>query len=232
MSCRVLQGALTADVRPLFGHMDGTAAGPVIIDAIREPEPADSRSEPPAGPAPEVLELHGRIIDLERALERDVRQARDAGFREGEAAGRERSAADLQPVLERLARSLADVVTLRTRIRRDAEAELVQLSIAIARRILRRELTVDGDAMLGLVKAALEKVQSRDVCRIRVHPDHHAAASRYMDRIAHVSGVEVLSDRSLQPGDVIVETRRGDLDASIETQLGEIERGFADRLGR
>lgn len=237
MSCRVLQGALAADARPLFGSIGGILGGPVIIDvapeAHTEPEPEfDPVPILPAGPTPEVLELHSRIVDLEKAMEREVQQAREAAFQAGEAAGRQIAAGEVQPVLERLARNLADLTTLRNRIRRDTESELVQLSIAIAKRILRRELTVDADSMLGLVKAALEKVQARDVCRIRVHPDHHATVNRYMDRIASVSGVEVLSDRSLLPGDVIVETKRGDLDASIETQLAEIERGFTDRLGR
>jgi flagellar biosynthesis/type III secretory pathway protein FliH len=36
----------------------------------------------------------------------------------------------------------------------------------------------------------------------------------------------------MQCGDVIFETTHGNLDASIESQLREIERGFADRLRR
>jgi flagellar assembly protein FliH len=43
-------------------------------------------------------------------------------------------------------------------------------------------------------------------------------------------GTEIVADTALQIGDVIIETRRGDLDASLETQLREIERGFADRF--
>ena len=43
---------------------------------------------------------------------------------------------------------------------------------------------------------------------------------------------EVLTDPSCDPGSVIFETERGNLDASIETQLQEIERGLTDRLRR
>ena len=49
---------------------------------------------------------------------------------------------------------------------------MVQLSLAIARRMLRRELAVDPDALHGLVLAALEKLQAQEICRVRVHPSH------------------------------------------------------------
>jgi flagellar assembly protein FliH len=42
--------------------------------------------------------------------------------------------------------------------------------------------------------------------------------------------VEVVADSSRSPGDVIFETERGYLDASVDSQLQEIERGLADRL--
>jgi flagellar biosynthesis/type III secretory pathway protein FliH len=44
--------------------------------------------------------------------------------------------------------------------------------------------------------------------------------------------VELIADSSLQCGDVLFETAHGNLDASLESQLGEIERGLADRLRR
>jgi flagellar assembly protein FliH len=153
------------------------------------------------------------------------------GFQAGEAAGLDRGRAEINPVLERLTRGIADLSSLRGRIRQQAEADLVALSIAIARRVLRRELTVDPEAIQGLVSAALGKVQSREVRRVRVHPEFTAIVRRQIE-LNGLAGVEVSSDGALAHGDVIVETRNGDLDASIDTQLAEIQRGFADRLRR
>lgn len=218
MSCKVLaRAAQPASSRPLF-----SAAALGSCDAATTAKTAE-----PSQPG-HVAELHARIMDLEQALQTNVRQAREAGYREGEKAGRERAAAEVQPVLERLARSLSELATLRRRMRRESEQDLVALSIAIARRILRRELSVDPEAVHGVVKAALEKVQARELCRIRIHPEHAGCVRKHVE----LSGiaVEVHPDAALQPGDVIVETPRGDLDASVETQLREIERGFADRL--
>jgi flagellar assembly protein FliH len=172
------------------------------------------------------------LAALERECERREQAARSAGLAEGEAAGRGRAAAELQPVLQRLARSIEEIGHLRARLRREAEADMLQLSLAIARRVLRREMAVDPDAMHGLVLGALEKLQSREICRVRVHPSHAAQLSAWLLPLAGAGPIEVVADASREPGDVIFETARGNLDASVDSQLREIERGLADRLRR
>jgi flagellar biosynthesis/type III secretory pathway protein FliH len=37
-----------------------------------------------------------------------------------------------------------------------------------------------------------------------------------------------VEDATLAPGSVLIDSSRGVLDASVDTQLAEIERGFAD----
>jgi flagellar assembly protein FliH len=46
------------------------------------------------------------------------------------------------------------------------------------------------------------------------------------------SRVEVAGDPGLERGSVVLDTARGSLDSSVETQLQEIERGFADLVRR
>ena len=52
-------------------------------------------------------------------------------------------------MLERLARAIDELAGLRPRLRQEAEADLVQLALAIARRVLRREIAVDPEALHG-----------------------------------------------------------------------------------
>ena len=86
------------------------------------------------------------------------------------------------------------------RIRRESEEELVELSIAIARRILHRELTLDPEAVRGLVKAALDRIGSRELSRVRVHPAHGAlTAAAGGTRPVRIGSVELVTDPALQP---------------------------------
>jgi flagellar assembly protein FliH len=185
------------------------------------PEPA---AAPPASAAPPT-ELQ------EREIARRVEEAHRRGYAEGETRGRQAASQQLQPVLDRLAKSCEDIARLSPRVRREAEEDLVRLAVAIARRILRRELTVDPEALLGLAKAALARINARELNRIRAHPEAAAWLKPKLESAGLPTRVQVLADPSLEPGAVLFETSHGLLDASVETQLGEIERGFTDLLG-
>lgn len=153
------------------------------------------------------------------------------GFSEGRSVGHDQATVELQPVMDRLSRSLADLASVRSRVRKTAEADLLKLAIAIARRVLHRELTLDPGSIEGLIRVALEKLESRELCRVRVHPDQEPVIRTLLGRFSAAS-VELIPDPTLQCGDVMFETSHGTLDGSIEAQLQEIERGFADRLSR
>jgi flagellar assembly protein FliH len=170
--------------------------------------------------------------ETSRAWEGRVAEAHAAGLREGEAAGRSRAAAEMQTALERLAQTVEEIASLRSRLRREAEADTVKLALAIARRVIRRELAVDPETLHGLVLAALEKLQAQEICRVRVHPGQVSAVAALLRKAAGGVAIEVVPDGSRDPGAAVFETERGNLDASVESQLGEIERGLADALRR
>jgi flagellar assembly protein FliH len=213
---RVLREDEHGIVQPVWWREGGRSGSPA--DQRRSYGSTDQRRYTDAGPG----------TDSER--EQFEREAYHRGFAEGKAVGKEQAGAELQPVVERLTKTLADLSSLRSRIRRDAEKDLLKLSITIARRVLHRELTIDPESVEGLIRVALEKLQSRELCRVRVHPDQEPAIRASLERFANSQKIELTPDPSLQCGDVLFETAHGTLDASIDSQLREIERGFADRL--
>src|ERR1700693_3503863 len=87
----------------------------------------------PAASGEEEAGFHERLAQMQQQCEQRVRDAHTAGAREGETAGRNRAAAELQPVMDRLARSIEEVGSLRARLRSEAEGDLIHLALAIAR---------------------------------------------------------------------------------------------------
>jgi flagellar assembly protein FliH len=203
---------------------------PRTIDPVLWPSVASARKQD--GPKEAAAEPQVDFTRLEREWQQRVAEAHAAGVREGEAAGRSRAAAEMQPVLERMARTVEELAGLRPRLRREAEADMVKLAVAIARRVIRRELAVDPEALHGLVLGALEKLQAQEISRVRVHPSQTAAVAGLLRERPGGTAVEVVADGSGDPGAAVFETVRGNLDASVESQLGEIERGLADTLRR
>lgn len=180
----------------------------------------------------QVMVPEAKLRELQAACEERLIQAHAAGRREGEALAREQCAAELKAVIEKAAKSLEEITSLRPKLRREAEGDLVRLALAIARRVLFREVAVDPDVMRGVVMATLEKLEGQEVSRVRVHPDLAKMLSESLARLGSSCKPEVISDSSRERGTLIFETSRGNLDASVETQLQEIERGLVDQLRR
>jgi flagellar assembly protein FliH len=169
--------------------------------------------------------------ELERLRQAELAQIRKAAFDEGAKKAREDGVTEIKNVDDRLARTLRDLVVLKRRMRSEAESDVVRLSLAIAKRILHRELTVDPESIHGVVHAALQKLQNREVASVRVCPSALDTVRSALERAGITSGISVIADPKMQNGDLVFETTLGELDASIETQLKEIARGFSDRLG-
>lgn len=187
----------------------------------------------PAGSNPSVADhpgLQQEMAELERRHQVALASARQEGFTQGVQQARLEAANELKAGTDRVAQALADLAATKKRIRQESEVELLKLSMAIARRILYRELMSDPEALHGVVHAALQKLQNREISRVRVFPAGADAIRSALERIGAAPAIEIFPDPTLKSGDLIFETSFGDLDASIDTQLLEIQRGFADRL--
>ena len=223
MASKVISGEAAGAAQPMPWHtMDGTT--PL---ARRSPQSGtrDGGNDRGLETGPQLAQRSA----AEAEKNRQVAEAREAGRREGEAAGRRAAEAEMQPILQRLAASIQQASELPARLRTQAETDMVKLAVAIAQRILQRELNIDPEVIAGLVRVGLEKVRMQDVVRVRVCPDHVAALKECLARSA-AGHVEVSADPAQERGGVIFETSRGKLDVSIGTQLREIERGLTDRL--
>lgn len=196
--------------------------GPPSLFHTAKPQPAEPMQDN------RTPELEARIRQLEREVEQRAQASFQQGVQQGDASARQQLAAQTEAVQQRLARAIEEVASLRQRCRHEAEQDVVQLALAIARRILHRELTIDPTALLGLVKAALDQLDAREIHKVRVHPDAVNGLRKQLESMGPYARLQVEADPGLQPGSVVLETSRGTLDASADTQFAEIERGFTD----
>jgi flagellar assembly protein FliH len=190
--------------------------------------PAGGQAAP--GRRVETAEFERRIVELERLRQLETAEAHHRGVEDGLRRGREEASAEVKKAFDEVARTLEELSKTKRKLRHEAEQELVKLSLAVARRILYREISTDPSSIEGIVHAALEKLQQREASRVRVYPAGVPAVRAALDRIGVRAGIEVVADPGLTSGGILFETTVGELDASVETQLQEIQRGFADRL--
>jgi flagellar assembly protein FliH len=160
-----------------------------------------------------------------------LEQARRDGFASGVAAANQEAEQELLPAIQKVAGAVAELAELRENVREHATNDVVQLAIAIASRVVCREVAVDPDILAGLLRAAFSKLQSQEISRARVHAGFETSLRRCLDQNKAAGNLLLLPDRSLKPGQVFFECDIK-LDASVEADLSEIERGMSDRLAK
>lgn len=220
--------------------MAEAADGPAAGEEPQAPDPVPAlRAEIEAARA-EAAALREEIARREDAARKrsaeSAEAARIEGTRTGEAnaSAQARVAArrEYEEALERAGESVRALLESRRTMRKQMEEDLVLLAVAVARRILHRELNVDPEALAGIVKAVIGRVESREVHRLAVAPYDLPFIQKHVSGLGLPARVDIAADSSLERGSVILETARGRLDASVDTQLSEIERGFADLVRR
>ena len=176
----------------------------------------------------EIAELKAELRRTRSETDRRVEEAFTAGKRDGELSIRQAFEQQWDAEMAKLKQIMQEAAATGPQLRRQAEEELVRLAVAVARRILHRELTIDADALTGLIKAALERLDQREIQQIRTDGGSAAIVQKIAGKLGTAKPVKVIADGSLRRGSLVIETQRGQLDASLETQLQEIERGFID----
>ena len=146
---------------------------------------------------------------------RDAEARAEAGIAAARAAAEERlgrAAGALEQALENLA-------ILERQVIEAAEGETVRLALAVASRILAREITADPAWMRELLAAALTDVPDRRKVVVRCAPtDAAAIRERLAATAAAVPGperLEIAEDDSLQPGSLVLSAGGTRLDASV-----------------
>lgn len=154
------------------------------------------------------------------------REAFAKGFAQGEQAGADAAAQRGEAMLYRLTQTLEELTQVRAQMILQTERQMVQLALAIARRVVQREVSIDPDLLVSIARVALERLGDTAQVRVRLHPDDYEAAGAA--RIAGLAGsnVMVLADAHLSRGACRIESDMGMLDAGVDAQLQEIARAL------
>jgi len=112
----------------------------------------------------------------------------------------------------------------------NVEAEVVQLALAIAAKILHREAQVDPMLVAALVRLAIDNMREGSSVTIRVSPGSGKTWREYFAGTTTSAHIEIVEDAKLSDPDCLVETELGSANFGIEKQLKEVEQGFFDLL--
>ncbi len=172
--------------------------------------------------------------DSQTAEERSRRRQAEV-FEQGRQSGQQQLRAELDAGLaksrEQISRALQQFALERQDYYRRIEGEVVELALAIARKILHREAQLDPHALAGIVRVTLEKLDTGTKVNLHVHPKEAPDWRHYFAcRMEEVPAPDVHEDPAIALGECRIETSLGSTEIGLETQLKEIETGLLDLL--
>jgi flagellar biosynthesis/type III secretory pathway protein FliH len=202
-------------------------------------EEADDPVEPANAAAGEAT-ASGARAEFDRNLAEETRRSFEAGRERGRQEGRqaecEAQAATLAAGDQQRVRQATEMIESfaqeRDRYLQSIEHEVVELALAVAARILRREAQMDPLLLTGAVRVALGQLSGSTQVKLLVPADE---LDLWTESIALLPNLAlkpiVLAGEGMRLGDCRIETSLGSVDLGIRAQLGEIARGFFDRAG-
>lgn len=179
-----------------------------------------------------LLSMQDAVVDdpldvqtTQAEIDEQLEKARDEGRREGKSAAESAHLLEFASLRESVMNAIQDFAVERAKYFAQIEAEVVQLAVAIAKRILHRETQVDSGLLLALVRAHLQELDKTTSISIQVNP---ALVNEWRNSFNDVSGVEILGDHSTPKHSCRLKTNNGSTELSIDAQLSEIENGLFD----
>ncbi len=208
----------------------GRTADPGSARILKVDEPLGSEEPAGAGPrrvAAKVYQASQRARRILEAAESAARRIREAAEADRERVRAEAAAGGRQEGLAQASAAVARAALERDRLLASAEKELVSLAVAIAAKILWREVARDDEVVVGMAARALAEARQRRQVTLRIHPADAQAVGRGHGRLraalSRVRVIDVREDPTVARGGALVETEAGVIDARLETQLAAIE---------
>jgi flagellar assembly protein FliH len=131
----------------------------------------------------------------------------------------------VEPLRAELSASLNELTTLREEMTLRIEQELVTLAMEIAKKIVQREVMVDREVVISLIRVTIARLNANTMAVVRLHTDDYQYVSAHRDRLSGMA-VELKEDPTISRGGCLVESGLGDVDARIEQQFAMVEHGF------
>jgi len=111
---------------------------------------------------------------------------------------------------------------------------IVNLSLEVSKKIVRREIQLDSP-IETVLREAMRKILGANNVKIKIHPDDLKKISADGDKSflkdESFDRIKFEEDERIEQGGCVIETEIGNVDSRISTQLNELKRQFELTLG-
>ena len=197
----------------------------------------------------QVAVLHGEaeeerdrlLSEAQKQIENDRAEARAAGHAEGFAAGHAEGEAAVREEMAELIRTtnaqaektLRDAHDAMRDYLMQAEEDIVSIAMTAVERILPQHFIDVPQMVLPIVRDAILRVKDQKEVVVHVPPDSYDFVLMARDELrglltAGDTNLTITSDEAMKPGDCLVETPNGSVDARLQTQIEQLKKAVRE----
>jgi flagellar assembly protein FliH len=174
------------------------------------------------------------LHDANQQVEQIKQQAYAEGYEKGAVEGKQIVLDEMQQILHEAVENAQRVVDNAGKEAKEmilaAERQIVDIALAVASKILAREIEENPFVVLPIVKAALEKVRDQEQIVVRVGVEDFDAVLHAKQDLQIMIGREhdlkIMADRTIEAGSCVIDTSYGMVDARMDTQFESLKKAL------
>ncbi len=156
--------------------------------------------------------------------------AYEEGFKKGYQEGREKREREaekeietrVEPALNSLVKIIEEIKHFRPLFLSQLEKDILGLSLAIAKKIIKTEITQNREIILNNIREAIRKLTETDTINIKLNPKDYEFIVQhrpsFLEEIGQNKNIILTKDENITPGGCVIETKFSQVDATLETQ--------------
>lgn len=185
----------------------------IQVEAVKTIKDAEKKAK-------EILET--AVNDANSEVNDIKANAWEEGFNRGKQEAMQRMEEDVDAVLISANKVLTESSIKAREIFQDNKSEIIKLSFEIAKKIIKKEVNNKEVLFENLVEA-MKKAQSNKELKIFVNWEQLSFGKEIKDILKNnfqgIETIDIIEDRTVEPGGCIIETKLGKIDATIKNQL-------------
>lgn len=185
----------------------------IQVEAVKTIKDAEKKAK-------EILE--NAINDTNSEVNDIKANAWEEGFNRGKQEAMQRMEEDIDAVLISANKVLTESSIKAREIFQDNKSEIIKLSFEIAKKIIKKEVS-DKEVLFENLVEAMKKAQSNKELKIFVNWEQLSFGKEIKDILKNnfqgIETIDIIEDRTVEPGGCIIETKLGKIDATIKNQL-------------
>jgi len=163
----------------------------------------------------------------EISIEEIKKNSYQKGFEEGGQKERKK-VVETMAILKKIVK---DMEVKKEAVLNEMEGKIVQIAIATAKKIIKKEINEDPETIVRVTREALKRIKHAQKVTIKVNPQDWTKLKEIQSELLSSSlregSIHIEKDEAIARGGSLVETDKGIIDARIEQQIDEVDKALS-----